>query len=280
MSEKNGTIHLDDLWQKLDAACQKLWQEDKVAAIPMQAVADEVKIGFRHAEQLLTSLRRNAEEQATLLSEEFQGRYEGKITSLERQLAAAQAKIAQLEQDGAKAAKHVESLLGQIETKEQENTEFREKYLKVEIQRDSERAKQLESFIAELEAKERERENHWKQRHEALESDVKRRQEHNEAEYRRLLDEIKQRAQEMEDSYAKKEAVLRDLQRQVHAELQSKEVRLKDHEADLKAQSEALAAHAQELERAYGQKRAELDKLKVDLRAEIAELAKQYRAKN
>jgi len=282
MSENNGngTVHLDELWQKLDAACQKLWQEDKVAAIPLQAVADEVKIGFRHTEQVLTSLKRNAAEQANLLAEEFKARYENKIGALERHLAGAQARIAQLEQEAQKSAAHIESLLSQVELKEKENTEFRERYLKVELQRDSERAKQLEEFVAELEAKERQREAHWKQRHESLEGDVKRRQEQLETEYHRLLDELKKRAMDMEDGYVKKEDVLRDLQRQLQSELQSKETRLKDQEIALKAQSETLAAHAHELEQAYAQKRAELDKLKVDLRAEIAELAKQYRSRS
>lgn len=277
MTENNGTVNLDDLWRKLDAACQKLWQEDKVAAIPLQAVADEVKIGFRHAEQVLTSLKHNADEQAALLAEEYRARYEAKISGFERQAAASQARISQLEQDLARANKHVETLLGQLEAKETENSEFREKYLKVEVQRDSERAKQVESLVADLEAKERQREAHWLQRHETLEGDARRRQDQLEAEYQRLLEDLKSRALDLEEGYLKKEGILRDLQRQLQTELQSREAKLKDHEATLKTQAEALAAHGQELERAYAQKRADLEKLKADLRAEISELTRHYK---
>jgi chromosome segregation ATPase len=279
MTHTNGDVDLNELWGRLESACQKLWQEDKVAAIPLQAVADEVRIAFRHVEQLMGSMKRTVDEQQSLIAHEFQARYDAKVSMLERQLAESQARVKDLEKEQAKSKAHVDALMSDIEVKEKENTEFREKYLKIELQRDSERAKQLESFLEELNVKEREREAHWKQRSATLEDDIKLRQRHLDEEYRRPLEDLQQRAAEMEDSYTKKEVALKELQRQLLTEFQLKDAKLKDTEASLKVQSESLASHAQELDRSYGQKRAELERLKQDMRAEIAELARHYKAK-
>lgn len=274
--ETDSTIAWDELSSKLEHACQKLWAEDKVSAIPVQAIANEIKIGFRHAEQIIASLRQTMQEQAELIRRDYEAQYVNKLAASDMQLKSANGRRSELEEELAKSKAHIQTLLADVAKKEEENAAFQEKYLKIEAQKDSARAKQMEDFIAELEAKDREREAFWKQRHEVMETEVKQRQQSLEKRHSDLVAEMQQRTDEALKLYQQKEAKLAELRKQFMAEFQTREAYLHEQQEHVQKQSEALVTRLNSLEQEYGKKRAELDKLKRDLQEEISELTRHY----
>ena len=275
----NERVHLNELWERLDSACRKLWQEDRVSAIPLQAVAEEIKAEFRGTEQLLESMKKALQDQKKLISQDYELQYGDRIVSLEKELQHYKSHSAALEEQLAKEKSHVESLLKDVESKEEENVQFREKYLKIEAERDAVRAKKMEEFHREMETKADDIERMWEERKKALESESKHRKDEPEKKYQALLEAVRLRAEETETQYLQKEAKLLEAQKQIQAELQARDERLHAVEEALRKQTDAANARAAELEREYAQKRTELDGLKQRMQAEMGEVLKRYQAK-
>ncbi len=254
MTKKDYDINLDAVCEKLETVTRKVWDEDRVSAVALQAVSNEIIAGLRRAEEIVSSLHQELQNRESVLNREW----EAKASALEEKTDAALAKALALEDELFKAKAKIASLMRDLEAKEEENGLFQEKCLKAEAQKTAERAAHMEKFIEEQGEKEKEREEFWKQRHQALESDFKRREQEFEKRQRDLLEEMQRSAEDTRKLQLQKEMELMDAQKQLQAEFQVRE----------KAQREK--------EREYARKYEELEKLKQNMRAEIAELTRQH----
>lgn len=254
MPKKDYELNLEVVREKLEAVCRKVWDEDRVSAVALQAVSDEVLAGFRRAEEIISSLRQDLQTQESLIKRER----EMMTASVEERLDTAKVRTATVEEQLREAKAKIESLLQDLETKEEEHALFQEKYLRLEAKKDSERAAHMEKFIEEEDTKEQERETFWKQRHQALENDFKKREGEFEKKQHDIMEEMQRSTEETKKLLLQKETELMDTQKQLQAECQRCETALQGQE------------------REYARKHAELEKLKQNLRAEIAELTQQH----
>lgn len=273
MNESNEALPMHELIERLEAVCRKLWDEDRVNAVGLQAVANELKIALQQNERVTQSLH----ERVHATKRDCAMQYEAKLATLNDQLTYYMAQTAAHQEELVKAKAHIEALLGQVEAKEEESVRFREKYLKLESDKELARTEKLDELIEEIGAKDRKREEHWKQRHHALESEFTQRQLELEATHKTLLDEIRNRADQMEEAYRQKESKLTEIQKQFQKAFHDQEARLRDQQLKVLGDTEALAARSVQLERDYAQKRAEVETLKQNLKAEVEGLTRRYR---
>ena len=254
MTKKDYEINLDAVCEKLEIVCRKVWDEDRVSAVALQAASNEIIAGLGRAKEIISSLRQELQTQESVIKHGCETR----TAALEEELDIAKARTAAVEEELHKARAKIEALIKDLETKEEGNALFQEKYLKLEARKDSERADHMEKFIEEEDVKEREREAFWKQRQQTLENDLKKHESEFEKKRRDLLEEMQHSAEETRKLHLLKETELMDAQKQLQAEFQSREAALLEQE------------------REYARKYEELEKLKQNLRAEIAELTRQH----
>ena len=254
MTKRDYDINLDALCEKLETVCRKVWDDDRVSAVPLQAVSNELIAGIRRAEEIIASLRQDLQSQRPAITREF----EEKLALLQEKIEHADARTASVNDELRKVRAKIDALRKDLEAKEDELSLFQEKYLKLEVQKDSARTDHMEKFIEEQDIKERERENFWKQRHLALEKDLKTHEADFENRRRSLMEELQSSAEEARKLNLRKEAELAETQKQLQAEFHTRGKALQERELE------------------YARKYEELEKLKQNLRAEIAELTRQY----
>ena len=257
MTKKDYEVNLDALCGKLEGVCRKVWDEDRLSAVALQAVSNEIVAELRTAKEVITHLRQELQTQEAAVRRECETRTDVMAETLN----IAKTRAAAVEEELRKARAQIESIRKDLETREEENALFQEKHLKLEAQRDSERAAHMEEFIAEMETKEQEREAFWKQRHQVLENDLKAQQEELRKQHNNRLKELEGSAEEARKLEHQKETQREQTQKQLQSDLQRREELLR----------------GQELENV--KRFAELEKLKHDLRAEISELTRQYQPK-
>lgn len=257
MTKMNYESNLVGVCEKLEAVCRKVWDEDRVSAVALQAVSNELTEGWRRAEECIAALRQELQTRESVIAHEC----ELKLGAMQKTLEAAKASAASGEEALQNAKARIETLRGDLEKKNEENAAAKERYLTLEAQKDSERSARMEKFIEEEDAKERERENFWQKCHQTLNTDLKKHESEFEKQRRELLEELQRTAEETRKLYLQKELELMEAQKQLQAEFQAREANM----------------HKREHE--YALKYEELEKLKHNLRSEIADLTRQYQPK-
>ncbi|MBI4679097.1 MAG: hypothetical protein HY748_16085 [Elusimicrobia bacterium] len=167
MTEKEGEARkreLDRLYQHLDLVCQRMWKEDRASAVEVQAVAEEAKSELRHLERLAQTIEHRLMEESRAVRDEAQRLYDTKVSQLERQLSETTALNVVLQNSLANERQRFDTAFRELEGKEGDIAQFKEKYLKAEAQRDEARAKMMEDFTAEYDAKSKQLESHWAER--------------------------------------------------------------------------------------------------------------------
>lgn len=254
MIEKDPIFDPDEIFKKLEAVCRKLWDEDRVSAVALQAVSNEVTSGFSRAGEIIASLHHELQVKESVLRNE----YDMKLREAGEKLAAALARTAGVEEEWCRAKLKVNALLKELEAKEEENSGFQEKHLRIEAQKDSERAAHMEKFIEEENAREHERELFWEQRNRELEAEFKRLEHELQTRYREALEEARRSAEETGKLLSQKEAKLLEARKQMEEEYRVREAALSERGKD------------------YAKKCEEMEALKRNLRAEIGELTREY----
>lgn len=254
MTEKDHIFDPDAVLRKLEGVCGKLWDEDRVSAVALQGVTNEITAGFRRAGEMIVSLQRELQAKESAV----RGEFEAKLEAAEGKLAAALARTAGVEEEWSRAKAKIEALLKELEGKEEENAGFQEKHLRIEAQKDSERAAHMEKFLAEETARERERELFWEQRSQELEAELKRREGELEVRRREHVEEARRSAEEAGKLLSRKEEQLAERRRQLEDEFHGLEA--------------ALLERGKE----YAKKCEDMETLKKNLRAEIIELTREY----
>lgn len=276
IDQKNGGgVSLAD---RLDHASKRLWNEDRISAVEVQVVVEEAKAELKRLEKLTQSHSAQLLEARRLGREEAEGANKARLTDLESRLHQAQQLNASLKDSLAQERSRVERQFQELEAREQEITQFREKYLKAETERDSVRAKKMEEFARETEAKASEMESLWAQRHHQLEADHRKRREDLERNYEDLLKNLEVKTSEVEAQYHHRESALAESRKKLETTLRDREARCAALETALHKQGSVLTERAAELEEDYTRKRAELTSLKEGMQQEIAALIQRYPA--
>ncbi|MFA6434202.1 MAG: hypothetical protein WCW52_05855 [Elusimicrobiales bacterium] len=311
MDWENIAAELKSLTFKLDSVCRKFWDEDRSAAVPLEAVAGEIKIAVGRAEQVMAELGRVAQlcESSTRALDSEMRKEKVRADTLQEELKAAMSRIekisaeaaadheaaaragamaARLEQElklgkeGAaalqeelKAGKaYTEKILREAAGLKEEIVALKDEHLKAEARKDAERAKKMEDLISSLSEKKRELEAAWARRHSALEAEQKESRTGFEKMHKALLEEMRVNAAGAEKAYSQKEAKLIEFNRRLIEEFQDREGKVRALEEDLRAKAFTLDEASAELGREFERKRAELEGLKNKILAEISELVK------
>ena len=82
MDWKKNLTELQELPGRLDEACRKLWDEDRLAAVPLQALADDIKLLLPETIRALKEQGGTAEKSETRAAE-----LEGRLKETEERLA-------------------------------------------------------------------------------------------------------------------------------------------------------------------------------------------------
>lgn len=275
----NEGVHLGDMWDRLDAICQDLWKEDRVGAVPLQAVLEEFRGMVVKADQLIISYQKALHDTRRSISSEMDDTYQERLKHLELRVDQLKHEKTDLEDILSKERAREESLTKKLNYMETENIEFKEKFLQAEMDRDAVRAKKMEELFAELVKKEETLETSWQERHAELEAEHLRKGEELRKKNSEHLEGVRRVAQEMEKAYAQSEAEHTTAHEKVRQEMDSRESRCLKWEADLRKKDEASSGVARELENEYQKKRRELDKLKAGMQEQVSAMVKQYQDK-
>lgn len=267
---------LHEFWDRLEIICQKLWEEDRAAAVPLQALTEEFRGEVSRLESLYQQQHKAYYELREKLSVEFDTANRSKIEDLQKQLADSQSRAADLEQSLDAARRKIQELSGRLASVEQESMEFKDQFLKSEVERDAARAKKMEEYYQSLQAKAAALEKMWEERRAQLDADHGRRQDELRRKYEGLFEELKSRASELERSTAKKEEDLAAMYQSRVKELEAQQDKLQKFSESLRQREQAFAAVKEQLESDYRKKRLDLDKLKETFQAEIAVLIQRY----
>lgn len=257
MIEKDYDINFDELWKKLEDVCQKVWDDDKASAVMLQAVINEVEIGFKQAKELIVILRHELKMKDSASESE----YNAKLITMEEKLNMSETRKNFFENEYEKVKEKNESLMNDLVIKEEENANFHEQYLKLGTEKDFEQSDHMEEFIKTTMEKDKKRQKFWEGRQNDLEINFKSREDELEKKYREMNSEISKSNAQAQGLYLQKEADLMEARKQFQLEFQNRETEMLKREQD------------------YEQKYEELEKLKKDLRKEIAELTSQYEAR-
>src|SRR4051812_9012570 len=104
---------LNEIWQRLDLVCRKLWDEDSSAAVGLQAVIEEFKGEVHRVEQMLISYQKTLYEQRQAMAKEYEGIYNDRIRAIEHQLAHGNERIAIMEDGLFKKEAKIKDLLNE-----------------------------------------------------------------------------------------------------------------------------------------------------------------------
>jgi hypothetical protein len=283
--EKNLS-ELQQLSGRLDEACRKLWDEDRVAAVPLQALADEIKLLLPDSLRALKELgavsekseARAAEladrlEQAEERLAENTARAEAghAVPRLEQELKLEKERTAVLREEVKAAKARAEAALGETAAKEEELNNFKERHLRADAQKDAERTQKNADLLAGIEKKELELEDAWTRRHKALEAEQKERQDGFEKRHRGILEALRENSAGLEKAYMQKEARLMELNKRLVEEFQDREARTRAVEEELRARTSMLESSAAALAKEYEEKQAAIEALKKRTLAALAE---------
>ncbi|MFI5362540.1 MAG: hypothetical protein ACHQ49_11265 [Elusimicrobiota bacterium] len=233
---------LSAAWQRLEAVCRRLWEENSHSAVETQAVVEEFKGEVHRVDTFMA----NAEERHTLEAAEHEsdlnamrGHYELEVSGLKKRLAI---------QDGAIREKdaRIEELLKTLSRKEEENLNFHSEVLRMSASGDEIKTKKMAEFYQELMSKEAALSESWRQRHVALE------QEH---ENRQKLHAIRQ------------------------SELDAWENRRISEEESLQKRTTDVDIKSAHLAQEYRKKQQEVEDLKASLQRSIADLVREYQVR-
>ncbi|MDE2489931.1 MAG: hypothetical protein KGM24_03740 [Elusimicrobia bacterium] len=239
---KRGASALVEAWQRLEAVCRRLWEENSPSAVEAQAIFEEFKGEVARADAQSAN---SAELRAHDLREheqdlaELRRQYEMELAGLKRRLELHEQTLR--EKDA-----RVDDLLKTVASKEEQNLEFHAQVLKMSAASDETKAKKMEQFYQDLMKKEESLGDVWQQRHKALEEE----HEH-----------------------------LRKILAAKQAELDAWEQRRVTEEESLKKRQTEHELKSQQLASEYRKKQQEIEDLKASLQRSVTELVRQYQAR-
>lgn len=243
MNQKaSSNFPLTEAWERLEAVCRKLWEENSVNAVEVQAVVEEFKAEVHRVD----AHRANADEMRSLDLRDYDERvaalrqnYEIELTGLKKRLEL---------QDGMLHEKdmRIEELLKTLARKEEENLNAHAQALRMSASSDEAKAKKMEEFYQEMIKKDAAQADVWQQRHLTLEA---------ESEHRQKI-------------FAERQN-----------ELDAWEKRRISEEESLKKRNTDLELRSQELSQEYRKKQQEIEELKASLQKSVTELVRQYQSR-
>jgi chromosome segregation ATPase len=240
--EMDSAFQLTEAWNRLEAVCRKLWDENSSNAVETQAIVEEFKGEVRRLDAYMA----NAEEMRQLAKREreedlaaMRRQYEMELASLKKRLELQE--ISLREKDA-----RAEDLMKTIARKEEENLNFHSQLLRMSAASDETKTRKMEEFYGELMKKEGSLADSWQQRHLTLEK---------------------------EHEHLQQILVVRQ------SELAAWEQRCLTEEEALKKKSTDLEIKTQHLAQDYRQKQQEIENLKASLQKSITDLIRQYRAR-
>ena len=238
----NPTFVLDEAWERLEAVCRRLWDENSSSAVETQAVVEEFKgeVHRIHAHLANTDeARAHAAQESEEALAAMRRQYEMELASLKKRLELQE--IILRDKDA-----RCEDLMKTIARKEEENLNFHSQILQMSVTSDETKTRKMEEFYQELLKKEGALAESWQQRHVTLEK---------------------------EHDNLQKILIARQ------GELDAWEPRRLNDEDSLKKRSTDLEIHALHLTQEYRKKQQEIEDLKSSLQRNITDLVHQYQAR-
>lgn len=233
---------LNQVWERLEALCRRLWDDNSAAAVEAQAVYEEFKGEVHRVDTMLSNLdemrahdRHEHEEDLASMRRQ----YEMEIAGLKK-------RTELLDKSVTERDSRIDGLLQNIARKEEENLEFHSQVLRMSASSDETKSKKMEEFYSELVKKETSMETAWAQRHKALE------EEH---------------------------AHLQQIIAVKQSELDAWEKRRLSEEDSIKRRAIDVELKAQQLAQEYRKKQSEIEDLKKNLQASITDLVRQYQTR-
>ncbi len=234
-------------WQRIEELCQKLWSDNSPQAVALQAAVEEFRGEAQHVEHLVSFYKKSLAEQKAILEQDLAQFYGRKIDDISEQLKTAQASRRAAEESLAARDREIAFLMDKVQSKEAENLQFHEKYLKAIAHLDESQGQKMEAFYRDLQKRQADLEAAWGLRHE----------------------EENRRHRDLEES--------RD---QFLREVREWEARKVEREQALIKKEEELALRASEIAQEYKKKQAELEILKDGLKREVSEIVHRYQGQN
>lgn len=236
------THGLTAAWERLEAVCRRLWDENSTTAVEAQAVVEEFKGEVHRVDAHVANLdelrahdRRESEDALAAMRREYELEMAGLKKRLELNETALREKAARIDE-----------LLKTLARKEEENLEFHSQVLRMAASSDETKSKKMEEFYAELMKKEAAQAETWQQRRQSLEA------EH---------------------------AQIQGLQTARQGELDAWDQRRVREEEALTKKATDLEIKSQQLAQEYRKKQQEIEDLKSGLQRSIADLVRQYQSR-
>jgi len=233
---------LTSTWERLEALCRRLWDDNSPAAVEAQAVYEEFKGEVHRVETLVA----NFDE----LREHDRSEHEEDLAAMRRQyemeIAGLRKRLELLEKSVAERDARIDGLLLSLAKKEEEALEFHAQVLRMSASSDETKSKKMEEFYEELVKKESAMGDAWEQRRKTLET------EH---------------------------AHLRQIVAAKQTELDAWEQRRVAEEIELKRRATDLELKSQQLAQEYRKKQQDIEDLKKGLQASITDLVHQYQSR-
>jgi chromosome segregation ATPase len=229
-------------WTRLEAVGRRLWDENSVCAVEVQALIEEFK-GEVH--RIDTHLR-NIEDVRSHDRQEHAEDLADLRRQYELELAGVKSRLELSEQAVHSKDTRIAELMKTIAQKEEENLDFHSQIMRIAATNDETKAKKMEAFYQELLKKENSLSDSWTQRHKTLESE----HEH-----------------------------LQALLAARQAELDAWENRRLNEEESIKKRSTDVEIKSQQLAQEYRKKQQEIEDLKASLQRSITELVRQYQSR-
>lgn len=242
MNQKTKPSILHAAWERLEAVCRKLWDENSSSAVEVQAVVEEFKGEVHRVDALLANTaemreldQREHEEDLATMRRQYELELAGLKKRLELQENALRDKDARAEE-----------LLKTLARKEEENLNFHSQVLRMSASSDEIKTKKMEEFYQELMKTEATQADSWQQRHVTLEQENENRQK-----------------------------IIAARQ----TELDAWENRRLGEEEALKKRATDVELKSQQLAQEYRKKQQEIEDLKASLQRSITDLVRQYQAR-
>lgn len=264
----DASVDLTGVWDRMGDVCRKLWAEDRVSAVTLQALLEEFKGEVERAQQTLVTYQKTLVETRKTVSQQIAAEYKGQIAHLESALAAAREEAAASAKSQQAEKEHGAQLASALEIQEAKNLEFKDRFLKTEMERDVVRGRKMEEFYQEVLAKSKDLEASWEQKHRELESKYIAQEEELRKKNVEHLEGIRKLALDLEKTYSQKEADLGASYERLRQEMEGREAKCLKMEEDLRKQEDGLTA-----------RRRELDELKLRLQQEISAVVQGYKDK-
>lgn len=242
MNQKVQSANLNGAWERLEAVCAKLWDENSASAVEVQAVVEEFKGEVHRVDAHLA----NTEERRALDLREHEDDLAAMRRHYEIELAGLKKRLELQENALRDKEAHAEDLLKTLARKEEENLNFHSQVLRMSASSDENKTKKMEEFYQELMKTEATQADSWQQRHVTL---------------------------EQENEHRQKILALRQ------TELDAWENRRLGEEESLKKRGTDVEIKAQQLAQEYRKKQQEIEDLKASLQRSITDLVRQYQAR-